>query len=95
MVDQYSLFYHYFDALRTRDERYWTFTLDTSTQNTWYGLAFERLLMQHILQALAAMHLDRMHTEYYSWRSEDKGNGAQIDLVIDRADGITDICEVN
>lgn len=93
LIDQYSLFYHYFDALRTRDEHYWTFTLGTPTQNTWYGLAFERLLMQHIPQALTAMHLDRMHTEYYSWRSEDKKQGAQIDLVIDRADGITDICE--
>lgn len=93
LVDQYSLFYHYFDALRTRDEHYWTFTLGTPTQNTWYGLAFERLLMQHIPQALTAMHLDRMHTEYYSWRSEDRKQGAQIDLVIDRADGITDICE--
>lgn len=93
LVDQYSLFYHYFDSLRTRDEHYWTFTLGTPTQNTWYGLAFERLLMQHIPQALTAMHLDRVHTEYYSWRSENKKQGAQIDLVIDRADGITDICE--
>lgn len=93
LVDQYSLFYHYFDALRTRDEHFWTFTLGTPTQNTWYGLAFERLLMQHIPQALAAMHLDRMHTEYYSWRSNADKTRAQIDLVIDRADGITDICE--
>ena len=93
LLDPYSHFYHYFDGLRTRDEHYWTFTLATPTQNTWYGLAFERLLMQHIPQALAAMHLDRMHTEYYSWRCDDKRQGAQIDLVIDRADGITDICE--
>lgn len=93
LVDQYSLFYHYFDALRTKDEHFWTFTLGTPTQNTWYGLAFERLLMQHIPQALIAMHLDRMHTEYYSWRSNADKMRAQIDLVIDRADGITDICE--
>ncbi|MCF0180451.1 MAG: ATP-binding protein [Bacteroidales bacterium] len=93
LIDQYTHFYHYFDTLRTRDEHYWTFTLATPTQNTWYGLAFERLLMQHIPQALTAMHLDRMHTECYSWRCDDKKQGTQIDLVIDRADGITDICE--
>ena len=93
LIDQYSLFYHYFGKLKTRDEHYWTFTLGTPTQNTWYGLAFERLAMAHIPQILAAMHSDRMHTEYYSWRSNTTTKPAQIDLVIEQADGITNICE--
>jgi len=93
LIDQYSLFYHYFDKLKTKDVHYWTFTLGTPVQNTWYGLAFERLAMSHIQQILSALHIDRMHTEYYSWRN----NGTktiQIDLVIDQADGITNVCEV-
>ena len=33
-------------------------------------------------------------TQYYSWRSAESPKGAQVDLVIDRADGIINLCEV-
>jgi hypothetical protein len=33
-------------------------------------------------------------TEAYSWRSKTSGPGAQVDLVIDRADQIINLCEM-
>ena len=41
-----------------------------------------------------AIGMDRILTEYYSWRSQSSDPGAQIDLIIDRADGFLNLCEV-
>lgn len=48
----------------------------------------------HIQEIIKSLHLDTKHTDYYSWRSKNKTDGAQIDIVIDRADNIINICEV-
>ena len=39
-------------------------------------------------------NIDRIHTEYYSWRSRESIPSAQIDLIIDRADNLTNVCEI-
>ena len=35
-----------------------------------------------------------MDTREYAWRSEESDPGAQIDLLIDRKDGVINICEM-
>ncbi len=35
-----------------------------------------------------------MSTEFYSWKTKKIENGAQIDIIIDRADNIINLCEV-
>ncbi len=94
LVDFYSLFYHAFGKKKTTDVHYWSHSINTPVQNTWFGLAFERVCMSHIPQLLYALHLDNIRTEYYAWRSQKQNPAAQIDLIIDRADGIQNICEV-
>lgn len=93
LVDFYSIFFHTFSPKRQSDEHYWAHTLNTPKQNNWYGHAFERVAMAHIPQILKALGVDRIHTEYSSWRSSDTTSGAQIDLVISRADNMINICE--
>ena len=39
-------------------------------------------------------NIDRIHTEFYSWRSRESIPAAQIDLIIDRADNLTNVCEI-
>ena len=39
-------------------------------------------------------NIDRIHTEFYSWRSRESIPVAQIDLIIDRADNLTNVCEI-
>lgn len=63
-------------------------------QNTWYGLSFERVCMLHIPQIKKKLGIDRIHTEYYSWRSRESVPAAQIDLIIERADNLTNVCEI-
>ena len=95
LMDFFTLFYlHFVDGKRRKDPHYWAKTLNTPQQNTWYGLAYERVCLAHIQQILNALHLDNILTECYSWRSRDAEDGAQIDLIIDRADDMLNICEV-
>lgn len=94
LTDFYSLFYYTFGTKRITDTHYWRHLLGTPTENTWLGLAFERICMSHIAQIIRALHFDTIHTEYYSWRSKLSPRGAQIDLIIDRADGNVSLCEI-
>ena len=50
--------------------------------------------MAHIQEILRALHLDTIHTEYYSFRSKEASPKVQIDLVIDRSDDFTSIIEI-
>ena len=69
--------------------------------NAWLGLSFERVCQAHVPQILKALRIDAISTSFYTWRSnlrKDEDNilerGAQIDLIIERADHIINVCEV-
>lgn len=94
IMDFYTIFYNAFCAKKSTDKHFWSNHVGTPKINTFLGLAYERICMIHIDQILIALHLDNIHTEYYSWRSRASDPGAQIDLIIDRADGIQTICEI-
>ncbi|MGM9794931.1 MAG: ATP-binding protein [Candidatus Aphodosoma sp.] len=94
LTDLYTLFYMQFCHKGTTDEHYWSNTMGTAIQNTWYGLSFERICMLHIPQIKKKLGIDRIHTEYYSWRSRESEPAAQIDLIIERADKLTNVCEI-
>ena len=94
LTDFYTLFYNKFCKKRTTDDHYWRNHLDTTATNNWHGLAYERVCMYHFRHIIRALRLDAIHTEYYSWRSKQSDPGAQIDMVIDRADGVINVCEV-
>ncbi len=94
LVDYYTHFYLDHGSKKVKDSEYWSHKLNTPAQNTWYGLAFERVCMDHVPQILRSIGIDRIQTDYYSWRSETSTPKSQIDLIIDRADGIITICEL-
>lgn len=94
LTDLYTLFYMQFCHKATTDEHFWTNMMGKPLQNTWYGLSFERICMLHIPQIKKKLGIDRIHTEYYSWRSRISEPAAQIDLIIERADKLTNICEI-
>jgi hypothetical protein len=63
----------------------------------WSGYAFENLCLQQISEIKKALGISGVQTETSSWRhapvnSQDRG--AQIDLVIDRRDGVINLCEM-
>lgn len=94
LMDFYTLFYLQFCANPSTDRNYWKNTLNSPLQNSWYGLSYERVCMAHIQEILRSLHLDTIHTEYYSFRSKETSPKVQIDMVIDRSDDFVDIIEI-
>ena len=94
LVDFFSIFHNTFLVRPINDENFWSHNLKSSTVNTWNGLAFERVCMAHIPQIKKALGIQQIGTQYYSWRSKDSASGAQIDLLIERADRVINLCEV-
>ena len=94
LSDSFVQFYHTYLDTPSNDEHYWSHNLLSPKTNTFFGLAFERVCMAHIPQIKKAIGIDQIGTEYYSWRSTDKEQKAQIDLLIERADRIINLCEI-
>lgn len=101
LTDFFSIFHLFFSAKAITEPHYWTKNLNTPTINNWQGLAFERVCMAHVEQIKNALGISVINTECYSWRSnsedlpEDmKNSHAQIDLMIDRADKMMNLCEI-
>ena len=94
LTDFYIQFYHDFCSKHTTDDHFWENSINSPKQNTWYGFAYERLCMAHIPQIKEALGIQRIRTEYYSWRSKESVPAAQVDLIIERADQIVSLCEI-
>ena len=98
LVDNFTLFYFRFLNRRSEeDEKFWSMNINTPTRNTWEGLAFERVCFAHISQIKKALGISGISTRLYSWNLKsdgEYGGGAQIDMVIDRADNVVNLCEI-
>ena len=95
LVDPFLLFHYNFLSknatvqVKTFDE----YKSDTGKYMNWRGHAFEVLCLYHIEQIKNALGISGVNTNEYSWISSKKKGGAQIDLVIERDDGIANLCE--
>ncbi len=98
LVDFYTLFYMNFMENKVNDPDFWSHQINTPKVNTWLGLAFERVCMDHIAQIKNRLGISGVLTEINSWYCEsdkDKGiNGSQIDLLISRKDQVINLCEM-
>ncbi|NWJ51189.1 MAG: ATP-binding protein [Bacteroidetes bacterium] len=91
LADFYSLFYLKFIKENSQlDENVWINGLDDPKHRAWSGYAFEQVCLAHIKQIKHALGISGVQTSTSSW----VGNGAQIDLVIDRRDRVINICEM-
>lgn len=103
IIDEYTLFYlRWIEPvanrikLATSQANYWQSKCQTPVWNSWIGNAFEALCYKHIDQIAKAL---KIHTGFSvgTWRYVPKTKeekGAQIDLLLDRDDGIITIIEI-
>jgi hypothetical protein len=95
LSDYFCLFYLKFMIHGgSKGEDYWLKMQDNPSYRAWSGLAFERICADHILPIKKALGISGVLTKVSSWRSSDKENKAQIDLLIDRNDQVVTICEM-
>ena len=97
ICDPYTLFYFKFlHNKNTKDERWWTNNMISHSAKAWQGFSFETICMAHLEQIKQKLGISGMATETCSWRKigNKTEKGAQIDLVIDRADRVVNLCEM-
>ena len=95
LVDCFTLFYLNFCEGGNAGNRRWTDRLETAEYYNWAGHAFERVCLLHVRKIKRALEIGGVRTSEYAWRGADaEGRPAQIDMLIDRNDGIVDICEM-
>ena len=61
---------------------------------SWQGFSFELLCMLHLPQIKQSLSIGGIATATSSWRSNNAEHHYQIDMVIDRADRIINLCEM-
>jgi hypothetical protein len=88
LSDEYSLFYIKF----IKDSRgsNWATLFSSRSYISWGGFAFEMLCLKHVEQIKKALNIGAVASNNSTWRNEN----AQIDLVIDRADNVINLCEL-
>ena len=89
MTDPFCLFYNNLSQ-KISEENYWLKQYNTPKYNNWAGYAFELVCFNHIAQIKKAMGISGILSSSYSWQNA----GAQIDLVIDRADKVINVIEI-
>lgn len=104
LIDEYSLFYLDWIEENTKigienvDPEFWIKKQHTPKWKEWSGRAFEALCLKHIQKIKKTLGISGMSTVESGWRYiPEKGSalqGAQIDLVIDRADRCMNLCEM-
>lgn len=96
VIDNYTLFHLQFIANGNgKNARGWTDRLETADYYSWAGCAFERVCLQHVPSIKHALEIGGVKTSEHSWRGiAPDGSPAQIDMLIDRNDGIVDLCEM-
>ena len=78
----------------TPSSPFWSAYTDDGGHRAWTGYAFEQVALAHIDQIKRKLQIGGVMTRQYSWRSAKSKPGAQIDLVIDRNDGVINLCEM-
>ena len=91
LVDLFSLFHlRYVKHAGNRDEHLWSNLSPTPAHNAWCGYAFEQVCLHHVPQIKETLGIAGVQSNVCSW----VGDGAQIDLLIDRADQVVNVCEM-
>jgi len=106
LTDPFSLFYYKFIRKNGKtDKPFWQYQIGTHQHDTWAGLAFEQLCLNHHRQIEQALGIAGIITTVHSWTTPQNAERlrvgvtagmekAQIDLIIKRADKVINVCEM-
>ena len=91
LSDEYSLFYlKFMKSNKGQGAGTWTKMFPKQTYKIWCGLVFETICLKHTTQIKKELGIAKIYSINSSWQNEK----AQVDLVIDRDDGIINLCEM-
>ena len=96
LTDPFTLFYYKFiKKYSNTDKAFWQYQIGTHLHDTWAGLAFEQLCLNHHRQIEQALGISGITTSICSWATSPTEEAkAQIDLIIKRAEKVINVCEM-
>ena len=97
LCDEYTIFYlKFIENSKAFGEGAWLNKSQSPAYRTWCGLAFENICLKHVAQIKNGLGISGIYTEQSIWRSDGRTDeqGAQIDLLLDRADNAINLVEI-
>jgi uncharacterized protein len=97
ITDEYSLFYlKFIEKHAPEGSDAWNHLSQTQTYKIWNGYAFENLCLKHIPQIKKALGITGIYAQSHTFYQKGSGDekGLQIDLLIDRNDGVINLFEI-
>lgn len=97
LTDLFTLFWmHFLNAATPPKTDYFTTMQQSAEVKSWLGFAFEELCFVHRSQIAKALGISGIFTEFMPWRylGDEDHDGAQVDMVISRADNMINLCEM-
>ncbi len=95
LTDEYALFYlKYIEGTRPAKRGVWAKLNGTPTHKAWAGFSFETICIKHVDRIKEGLKISGIRSVEGSWIGKGDGDGAQIDLLIDRDDNVINLCEM-
>jgi uncharacterized protein len=95
LSDYFTQFYFRFMLQKKMYQRNgWINIADKPEHRVWKGLQFEQICIDHVEAIKFKLGIEGVSTLIGAWRGSIDKASVQIDLLIDRKDGVINICEV-
>lgn len=96
LMDPFLLFHYHYLSKDKQINSYEDMISNIGRFDNWRGRAFEILCFNNTHSIKSTLGISGVKTECYSWYNseDDKNERVQIDMVIERADKITNLCEI-
>lgn len=105
VIDEFSVFHMRFirsapkGVLARGGASHWASRAQTPSYRAWAGYAFESTCLKHAREIQRALRIENLVTDVGSWRhiprkKSSTRQGAQVDLLFDRRDGVINLCEI-
>lgn len=96
LSDPFCSFYLHHVKKNKNQQHFWQMNYNSPAMNNWLGHAFEEVVFNHIDQVKQALGISGVLSSESAWNvsGTDTDEGMQIDLLIDRADRVVNVCEI-
>ena len=97
LCDYYSIFYlKFIKDSKNNDHHFWSNSYANQARKNYEALGFELICLNQIDKIKSALSIGGVLSNNYPWLKQgtNDDDGAQIDLVIERKDHVTSICEI-
>lgn len=97
LIDPFCIFYlRFVENVNSLNTEFYSNSVESQSIRSWMGIGYENVCFNHISQIKRALGINGISSTQSIWYKKGTASesGHQIDLVIDRKDGVINLCEV-